>query len=89
MRTEKENGIHLFSTKNVCANPFRPIKMVKDIFTSPEKASKDSNSIVTIELPGSLKQISESMPGRLHFSDVTFDGYPDLLVTVQFENGIS
>jgi hypothetical protein len=29
------------------------------------------------------------MPGRLHFSDVTFDGYPDLMATLKFANGTS
>ena len=29
------------------------------------------------------------MPGRFHFGDITSDGYPDLLVTLQLQNGKS
>lgn len=31
-----QDGIHLFSNKNVCASTFRPIKMVKDMFSNKE-----------------------------------------------------
>ena len=34
-------------------------------------------------------QVSQSMPGRFHFGDITSDGYPDLLVTLQLSNGKS
>jgi hypothetical protein len=88
-RDPNSNGVHLFSTKNVCASTFRPIKMIKDMFTPPEKATKEQGSIVIVELESNLMQVSESMPGRLHFSDVTFDGYPDLMVTMKNSNGTS
>jgi hypothetical protein len=34
-------------------------------------------------------QVSSSMPGRFHFGDITSDGFPDLIVTLQLENGQS
>jgi len=86
---DHSDGVHLFSTKNVCASTFRPIKMIKDIFTPPERAAKEQGGVVVVEFENNLMQVSESMPGRLYFSDVTFDGYPDLLITIKHSNGTS
>ena len=88
-REQNTNGLHLFSTKNVCASTFRPIKMIKDMFLPPDKVTKEQSSIVVVDLESNLMQVSESMPGRLHFSDVTFDGYPDLMLTLKHANGTS
>jgi hypothetical protein len=42
-----------------------------------------------VDLEINLMKVSDSMPGRLHFSDVAFDGYPDLMVNYKLANGTS
>jgi hypothetical protein len=34
-------------------------------------------------------QVSDSMPGRFHFGDITSDGFPDLVMTLLLTNGQS
>ena len=64
------------------------------MFTPPDKATKDSGTVQQINIASlntanSLMKVSESMPGRFHFGDITSDGYPDLVLTLQLANGQS
>jgi hypothetical protein len=47
MKAQKsKDGLHLFTLKEVCAATTRPINLIKDMFTPPEKASKDTANVV-------------------------------------------
>lgn len=64
------------------------------MFIPPEKVTKDSGNVMQVNLADkvdakSIMSVSQSMPGRFHFGDITSDGYPDLLVTLQLQNGKS
>ena len=36
-----------------------------------------------------LNEDAEYLPPRLHIGDIDADGYPDILVTIQYNNGSS
>jgi hypothetical protein len=87
-------GIHLFKTKNVCASTTRAINLIKDMFTPPDKVVKDSPSVTTINFGSiadskALMQVSAAMPAHIYFGDITSDGFPDLMVTLQLKSGKS
>ena len=91
---QSSEGIHLFKAKGICASTVRAINLIKDMFTPPDKATKESGNVQQINIAGTssaktLMKVSDSMPGRFHFGDITSDGFPDLVLTVQLQDGKS
>jgi len=89
-----KEGIHLFKPKNVCASTTRAINLIKDMFTPPDKVTKDLSSVTQINFGSiadakALMSVSSSMPGHFYFGDITSDGYPDLTVTLKLNSGKS
>lgn len=47
---QSNDGIHLFKSKNICASTYRAVNLIKDMFTPPDKATKDSGTVQQISL---------------------------------------
>ena len=80
--------------KKVCADTNRPVNKVKDIFTpfsytSEERyvlkqvLSKDSNAADIFSEDEKIK------PGSLIIGDISSDGFPDIMITMKYQNGTS
>ncbi len=78
----------------MCADTNRPINKVKDIYTPfgsnaderfvvKQVLSKDSNA-------ADIQSEDDKLaPGRLFIGDISSDGFPDLLITIKYQNGTS
>ena len=42
---QSSEGIHLFKAKGICASTVRAVNLIKDMFTPPNKASKDPGTV--------------------------------------------
>ncbi len=95
-----EDALHVIG--NVCSPTNRPIDELKDIFLPPNQISKtlndkgvpDTDRVVKNSLfpresgISSLKSVDRKhMPGRVSIGDISADGFPDIMLTMHYDNG--
>ena len=92
----------LYVINNVCAAPDRPISTISAIYLPPNQVSgvldtkgvSSSERIVKQTLfpresgIAAIKSTDlKNMPGRVSVGDISADGFPDIMVTVRYDNG--
>ena len=90
----------LSTITNVCSATDRPVTDLQDIFLPPdqivlnERGGTDSNRVVKMQLFSresgitGIKSVNPThMPGRVSIGDISADGFPDIMLTMRYENG--
>lgn len=92
----------LLVVNDVCSPPDRPVSALKDIFMPPSAiaATLDANGIPSTDrvvktqlFPRDSGIVSmkspnmKHMPGRVSIGDISADGFPDIIMTMRYENG--
>ena len=92
----------LLVVNNVCSATDRPVSYLKDIFMPPSEiyATLDLNGIPNTDRVVKTQLFSREsgvssvkstdikhMPGRVSIGDISADGFPDVLMTMRFDNG--
>lgn len=95
-----EDALHTIS--NVCSPTNRDVEDLKDIFMPPsaiaatlnDKGVPNTDRVVKTTLfpresgISSLKSVDRKhMPGRVSIGDISADGFPDIIVTMHYDNG--
>jgi len=98
--TEVSDALIVIS--NVCSLPNRPISGLLDIFMPPNdvtgtldlKGIPDTDRVVKMQLysrESGVNQIKSAdlkhMPGRVSVGDISADGFPDIMMTMRYDNG--
>ena len=92
----------LYVINNVCSPTDRPISNLTDIYLPPNdiaanldsKGVSTTNRVVKMNLfprESGITQIKSTdikhMPGRVSVGDISADGFPDIMMTMRYENG--
>ena len=92
----------LLVINQVCSAPDRPISAIKDIYLPPNdiaatldvKGVPSSDRIVKMNIfprESGINAIKSNdmkhMPGRVSIGDISADGFPDIMLTMHYENG--
>ena len=92
----------LLIISNVCSATDRPIDSLKDIYLPPDQISgtmdgkgvANTGRIVKHQIFSRESGISsvmspdlKHMPGRISIGDISSDGFPDIMMTMKYDNG--
>ena len=95
-----EDALHVIG--NVCSPTNLPVEELMDIYMAPSEISKtlndkgipNSDRVVKTNLfpresgISALKSVDRKhMPGRVSIGDISADGFPDIIVTMHYDNG--